>query len=300
MAKRMIDTDLWNNEDIIEMFTAEDRYFWLYLLTNPHNSICGVMKASPVLIARDMGYSKECVNNLLYRFECIHKLINIDKETKELVIINWNKFNWTKSPKILQTIKDSMQKVNSQSIRQFLQSKIDIVFDKKEEESEEKEDTVCIGYQYHSNTNTITDTITDTIKEIVDYFNSKCDKNYKYDTASTKRLINARLNEGFTVDDFKKVIDIKSSKWLNDEKMKEYLRPETLFCASHFESYLNETTFTPQQPTNIREWWTTENEKHKWIGQWWIDGKTDEELIKRKKRFDEGGINNALYDFSKL
>ena len=56
----------------------------------------------------------------------------------------------------------------------------------------------------------------------------------------------------------------------------------------------------PQQPTNIREWWTTENEKHKWIGQWWIDGKTDEELIKRKKRFDEGGINNALYDFSKL
>lgn len=63
----------------------------------------------------------------------------------------------------------------------------------------------------------------------------------------------------------------------------------------------NTTTSTiPQQPTNIREWWTTENEKHKWIGQWWIDGKTDEELIKRKKRFDEGGINNALYDFSKL
>ena len=72
MAKRMIDTELWNNEEIIEKFTAEDRYFWLYVLTNPHNSICGVMKASPILIARDMGYSKECVQNLLYRFENVH------------------------------------------------------------------------------------------------------------------------------------------------------------------------------------------------------------------------------------
>ena len=49
-----------------------------------------------------------------------------------------------------------------------------------------------------------------------------------------------RLAEGFTIDDFKKVIDVKCAQWLNDPNMKKYLRPETLFKASHFESYLNE------------------------------------------------------------
>lgn len=76
-------------------------------------------------------------------------------------------------------------------------------------------------------------------KEICDYLNQKTNSNYRSTTASTQRLIKARLNDGFTVEDFKKVIDIKCSKWLNDEKMKVYLRPETLF-GTKFESYLNE------------------------------------------------------------
>ena len=168
MAKRMVDTELWNNEDIIEMFTAEDRYFWLYLLTNPHNSICGVMKASPVLIARDMGYSKECVQNLLYRFENVHKAIYVDKETKELIILNWSKFNWTKSPKLLQTIKDSMSKILSSHIKIVLQSKIDTLF---EPDKEEKDDTVSIPYRYPTNTNTITDTNKERKKERNSYIN---------------------------------------------------------------------------------------------------------------------------------
>ena len=113
MAKRMIDTELWNNEEIIETFTAEDRYFWLYLLTNPHNSILGVMKVSPTLIARDMGYSKECAENLLYRFEYIHNAIYVDKDTKELIILNWWKFNWTKSQDLLKTIVKNVDKVQS-------------------------------------------------------------------------------------------------------------------------------------------------------------------------------------------
>ena len=124
MAKRMVDTELWNNEEIIETFTAEDRYFWLYLLTNPHNSICGVMKASPILIARDMGYSKECVQNLLYRFEHIHKAILVDKETKELIILNWCKFNWTKSKDLLKTIEKNIEKVQSNTIKTILYDKI--------------------------------------------------------------------------------------------------------------------------------------------------------------------------------
>jgi len=51
--------------------------------------------------------------------------------------------------------------------------------------------------------------------------------------------IKARLNDGYSLDDFKKVIDIKTLKWKSDPKMSDYLRPETLF-GNKFESYLNE------------------------------------------------------------
>ena len=127
MPKRMVDTELWNDEEIIETFTAEDKYFWLYLLTNPHNDICGVLKNSPALIARDMGYHKDCIVNLIYRFEHIHKLIYVDKETKEILILNWYKHNWTKSPKIITLVENQLKKTKSERIKEFLRKRIDIV-----------------------------------------------------------------------------------------------------------------------------------------------------------------------------
>lgn len=75
------------------------------------------------------------------------------------------------------------------------------------------------------------------IIEIVDYLNAICGTSYKASTDKTRKLINARLNEGFTVDDFKTVIHKKSREWLNTDYAK-YLRPETLF-GTKFESYLN-------------------------------------------------------------
>lgn len=85
-----------------------------------------------------------------------------------------------------------------------------------------------------------------TFKEIIDYLNKKAGTRFRDSSAATKRHLSARLNEGFTLDDFKKVIDVKCEQWLNDKKMKSYLRPETLFNASHFESYLNEYVEQPK------------------------------------------------------
>lgn len=84
------------------------------------------------------------------------------------------------------------------------------------------------------------------IKTIIDYLNEKTNKHFKATTNKTKAVIKARLNEGFTVDDFKKVIDNKTTEWLNDSKMNKFLRPETLF-SNKFEGYLNET---PKQSSN--------------------------------------------------
>ena len=78
------------------------------------------------------------------------------------------------------------------------------------------------------------------IKEIVDYLNEKISSHYSYKTQHTKLHINARLNEGFTLDDFKTVIDKKVSEWKGTE-FEKYLRPETLF-GTKFENYLLSNT----------------------------------------------------------
>ena len=77
------------------------------------------------------------------------------------------------------------------------------------------------------------------LNEIVDYLNQKANTKYKSTTNKTKTLINARFNEGFTKEDFIKVIDNKTKEWLNNKEMCQYLRPETLF-GTKFESYLNQ------------------------------------------------------------
>lgn len=152
MAKRLIDTELWNNEEIIENFTAEDKYFWLYLLTSPHNNICGVFKNSPTLIARDMGLHKDTIVNLLYRFEKVHNLIFADKETNEILILNWYKWNWTRSEDLMRTINKQMNEIKSKEILELLKERAFIVIGKK---------TVIRPSQDHTitNTNSITNNI---------------------------------------------------------------------------------------------------------------------------------------------
>ena len=75
-------------------------------------------------------------------------------------------------------------------------------------------------------------------KEIINYLNLKANTHYRHNIKKTQSLISARFNENFTLDDFKRVIDNKTSEW-KDTDMEKYLRPETLF-GTKFESYLNQ------------------------------------------------------------
>ena len=76
-------------------------------------------------------------------------------------------------------------------------------------------------------------------KEIIDYLNEKTGRNYKHKAKINQRVIKARMNEGYTIEEFKTVIDKKTDEWNNDAKMKEFLRPETLF-GTKFDRYLNQ------------------------------------------------------------
>ena len=74
--------------------------------------------------------------------------------------------------------------------------------------------------------------------EIIDFLNECTGKSYKPTSKVATVNINARLKEGYTKDDFIKVISVKSTKWLGT-KFEDYLTPNTLF-GNKFESYLNE------------------------------------------------------------
>lgn len=80
------------------------------------------------------------------------------------------------------------------------------------------------------------------VEQVIDYLNEVTGSKYKSTTRTTKEKINARLNEGFTVEDFKTVIDKKAKEW-GGTAFEQYLRPETLF-GTKFESYLNQKTIS--------------------------------------------------------
>ena len=85
---------------------------------------------------------------------------------------------------------------------------------------------------------------------VVSYLNDRASASFRPTSEKTKTLIRARLREGYTVEDFKKVIDNKVAEWSGTD-MQKYLRPETLF-GTKFESYLNQKT------NSLPVWYTSE------------------------------------------
>ena len=100
MAKyRSIQTSFWSDSKIIDDFTPEDRYFYLYLLTNEKSNQLGCYELSIKQMCRDTGYNEETITKLLHRFENNLKVIYYDLTTKEILLKNWYKYNWLDSDK---------------------------------------------------------------------------------------------------------------------------------------------------------------------------------------------------------
>lgn len=75
--------------------------------------------------------------------------------------------------------------------------------------------------------------------EIISHLNNAVNRKFKANGKTLQGWINARFKEGYTLEDFKTVIDKKTLEWLGTSH-EQYLRPETLFISEHFDSYLNQ------------------------------------------------------------
>ncbi|MCT1575667.1 conserved phage C-terminal domain-containing protein [Oceanobacillus kimchii] len=240
MAKyRQVHVEFWQDGFVLDL-TPEEKYFYLYLMTNSKTSQCGIYELPKRIMETETGYNRETVDKLIHRFEEYGK-ISYHEPTREIMILNWTKFNWINSPKVTSLIKKELENVKYQGFVQLFITKckeygygidtvgIDLGEEReieieREVEEEREEEVKNIPFS-----------------EIIDYLNSSAGKKYKSSTNKTKTCIKARWNEGFRLDDFKKVIDTKTTEWKTDSKMSQYLRPETLF-GNKFEGYLNQQT----------------------------------------------------------
>ena len=107
---------------------------------------------------------------------------------------------------------------------------------------------------------------TDETRHIIDYLNKRSGKKWSVKTKKTVQLIHKLLDNGFTVEDFEKVIDFKCKQWLNNEEMNKYLRPETLF-GGKFERYLNEAPARVNR--NVSSGQSVEDKMRDLYGQNW-------------------------------
>lgn len=126
MAKyRMIRTEFWKNPLVMEEMTPEDKYFYLYLLTNPQTTQIGIYKITQKQMAFDLGYSIESVHSLMDRFIHHHQLIRYNPETRELAIKYWGKDNLDKGGKpVMDCIFSELKEVEDHSLIHYVAESI--------------------------------------------------------------------------------------------------------------------------------------------------------------------------------
>lgn len=118
---RVVNTSFWEDEKTVNIFTPEDKYFFLYLLTNPHTTQLGIYKLIPRQAAFETGYSQETINGLIDRFENRYKVIKYSKDTYEVAIKNFLRHSIVKGGKpVMDCLLKEEQSVQDKSLLIFI------------------------------------------------------------------------------------------------------------------------------------------------------------------------------------
>jgi hypothetical protein len=127
MAKfRMVHTEFWDDPKVVEEMTPEDKFFFLYLLTNSNTTQIGIYQITKKQMAFDIGYSQESINSLLERFIHHHKIVIYNISTRELAIKNWGRYNFNKGGKpVIDCVNSELKAVKDISLIQFVGERID-------------------------------------------------------------------------------------------------------------------------------------------------------------------------------
>ena len=207
-------------------------------------------------IAEDFNYPVELVKETL---EILLKLNTIEltdegfyffpdslKYTKSTTIGAKSKKEQRNNQKLENSIKESVELENEKvdkcpeyihlNTKEEIQEELQQYTNKEKDKNIKKEKDVDINTKEQ-----LYNKYNKEINEIIEYLNNETNKKFTTESEFVKDLIVDRLEENYTIDDFKSVIDYKTKKWLNNKEFNKNLRPGTLFSKKNFERYLNES-----------------------------------------------------------
>lgn len=132
---RKVHVTFWRDE-FVEGLTPEQKFFYLYLLTNDRTTQCGIYEITIKQMCYDTGYNDDTIKKLILFFINTGKVI-YSEHTKEMALKNWGKYNDSNSPKVRACIEKELLKVKDRVLIQYAYS---IDTHTQEEEEQEKEE----------------------------------------------------------------------------------------------------------------------------------------------------------------
>lgn len=202
--------DVWGSERF-NCLTFYEKSLYVYFTTNSSVKKSGCYRIIVKKCCDELDISEFGMHKQIKRL-CDYGVIDYDEDTKELFIVNFPERDMNACYKIVSSrLKE--RALNENSIIKIEEKKEIAVLNEKEK------------------------AINKAVSEIIDFLNMKCGTRYRKSGAS-KKCITARLNDGYTVDEFKVVIIKKYEDW-NGTEFEKYMRPQTLF-GTKFDEYLNQ------------------------------------------------------------
>jgi hypothetical protein len=212
----MVHTDFWQDPKVGEELSPEDKYFFLYLLTNPSTTQIGIYQITRRQMAFDLGYSIETVNNLLERFMHHLDMVRYNPETRELAIKSWGRYNLKRAGKpMMDCVCNELEKVKDKTLIAYVGERIhhetfkELFLswgDEKEAAQEEwKLEVEEEGEQPEK----------DEIQKLFDHFVSKKIILHKKMNQAMKRAIKLSLKD-YTYEELKHAIDNYATVYFSD------------------------------------------------------------------------------------
>ena len=193
---RQVYMTFWTDPKVVSDFTPEDRYFYLYLITNNHTNICGCYEVGIKQMAWETGYNEDTVSRLLSRMADVHNVIRYSKETREVLLLNWHKYNWSKSPKLTKAVQGEVEEIKDRGFKEYVLSLLNGY----------PIDTLSIQYTYPMHTSVpvpVPDAVADTVPDVSEIRAYVKEKKYKIDP---NRFYNFYKQKGFP-EDWKAQVD---------------------------------------------------------------------------------------------
>lgn len=151
---RNVQMSFWTDTKIADDFTPEEKLLYLYFLTNPHTNLSGCYEISIKQISYETGIKESSIKSALSNLQDNHHVVMYSYQTRELLLINWSKYNWTASDKFRKPLLKEINTIKQKEFKKYLMDVFNGI------------DNVSLPYQYGSDTTvTVTDTDTVNIKD---------------------------------------------------------------------------------------------------------------------------------------